>query len=202
MEKDVEEFKAEADVPLVAVTAEKFGELEIKPREFLLNPCITAQSLGMIHAPRGCGKTSVTLGLVVAMASGTEWLKWDAPKPVGVLYVDGELPAIVLRDKLKMMVRGMNGQLLSGALKIITPDLQNRPMPDLSLPSGQALIEQHLDGVSVLILDNLSCLVQAAENEDQDWAPVQQWLLALRRRGIAVLFIHHSGKSGKQRGIS
>jgi putative DNA primase/helicase len=31
---------------------------------------------------------------------------------------------------------------------------------------------------------------------------MQEWLLALRRRGISVLFIHHAGKGGAQRGTS
>ena len=31
---------------------------------------------------------------------------------------------------------------------------------------------------------------------------MQEWILRLRRRGIAVLLVHHSGKSGEQRGTS
>ena len=30
----------------------------------------------------------------------------------------------------------------------------------------------------------------------------QRWLLSLRRRGVSVLFIHHAGKGGQQRGTS
>jgi hypothetical protein len=26
------------------------------------------------------------------------------------------------------------------------------------------------------------------------WSPIQQWLLQLRRRGLAVLIVHHAGK--------
>jgi putative DNA primase/helicase len=31
---------------------------------------------------------------------------------------------------------------------------------------------------------------------------MQSWLLGLRRRGISVLFVHHAGKGGQQRGTS
>jgi putative DNA primase/helicase len=31
---------------------------------------------------------------------------------------------------------------------------------------------------------------------------MQEWILRLRRRGIAVVLVHHSGKSGEQRGTS
>ena len=38
------------------------------------------------------------------------------------------------------------------------------------------------------------------ENDSDAWSPIQQWLLQLRRRGLAVLIVHHAGKTGGQRG--
>ena len=38
------------------------------------------------------------------------------------------------------------------------------------------------------------------ENEGDSWAPVQEWAVQLRKRGIAVVFVHHANKEGKQRG--
>ena len=88
-------------------------------------------------------------------------------------------------------------------LRVITPDLQDRGLPDLSTISGQDQIEGHLEGVNLLVLDNLSSLVRAVkENEGEGWLPVQDWALDLRRRGISVLFVHHAGKGGAQRGTS
>jgi putative DNA primase/helicase len=40
------------------------------------------------------------------------------------------------------------------------------------------------------------------ENEADSWLPVQEWALSLRRASKSVLFIHHAGKSGGQRGTS
>lgn len=40
------------------------------------------------------------------------------------------------------------------------------------------------------------------ENEAERWTVVQAWALAQRRQGLAVLFFHHSGKTGEQRGTS
>ena len=40
------------------------------------------------------------------------------------------------------------------------------------------------------------------ENEGEGWLPVQEWALGLRRKGISVLFVHHAGKGGSQRGTS
>jgi putative DNA primase/helicase len=88
-------------------------------------------------------------------------------------------------------------------LSIITPDMQEMGIPDLSTPEGQAAIEEHLEGVQLLILDNLSSLCRKGkENEAESWLPVQEWLLNLRKRGISVLMVHHAGKTGAQRGTS
>ena len=52
-------------------------------------------------------------------------------------------------------------------------------------------------------MDNLSSLTRTGkENEGESWLPVQEWALRLRSRGKTVLFIHHSGKGGQQRGTS
>ena len=40
------------------------------------------------------------------------------------------------------------------------------------------------------------------ENEAEGWLPVQDWALGHRRAGRSVLFIHHAGKGGLQRGTS
>ena len=53
------------------------------------------------------------------------------------------------------------------------------------------------------MLDNLSSLTAVInDNDAESWGPIQEWLLRLRRRGISVLIIHHSGKGGQQRGTS
>jgi putative DNA primase/helicase len=74
---------------------------------------------------------------------------------------------------------------------------------DLSTPEGQGVIEEHLDGVKLLILDNYSSLCRSGrENEAESWIPLQEWFLKLRRQGVSVLLIHHSNKNGGQRGTS
>jgi putative DNA primase/helicase len=57
--------------------------------------------------------------------------------------------------------------------------------------------------VKVLILDNLSTLASGMkENEADSWELVNNWLLDLRRRKIAVVIVHHAGRSGEMRGTS
>src|SRR5262249_29416367 len=56
----------------------------------------------------------------------------------------------------------------------------------------------------LIVVDNISTLVRSGggENDAEAWIPVQTWALRMRREGRAVLFVHHTGKGGKQRGRS
>ena len=68
---------------------------------------------------------------------------------------------------------------------------------------GEQALEPHLDGMDLVILDNLSTLMTTgSEGASDSWLPMQNWLLRLRRKGIAVLLIHHAGVNGKQLGTS
>ena len=74
---------------------------------------------------------------------------------------------------------------------------------NLSSNEGQQALERHLQGIDLLILDNLSTLLASgSEGASDAWLPMQNWLLRLRRKGIAVLLIHHAGVNGRQRGTS
>jgi AAA domain len=74
---------------------------------------------------------------------------------------------------------------------------------NLATAEGQHGIERVLDGADLVILDNLSTLFpNGSESASDAWVPMQNWLLKLRRRGVAVLFVHHAGTNGRQRGTS
>ena len=68
---------------------------------------------------------------------------------------------------------------------------------------GQRCLEPLLRDVDLLILDNLSTLcTSGSESASDAWVPMQNWLLKLRRQGVAVLLVHHAGMNGRQRGTS
>jgi putative DNA primase/helicase len=130
-------------------------------------------------------------------------LKWRAPVPRRVLYVDGEMPAGALQERLARIVRGCPEQPPEeDYLRFACADLGDG-LPNIARPEGQEAIEAALGDAEVLVLDNLSTLAHGLrENEADDWGELQRWLLGLRRRGKHVLLIHHAGKGGNQRGTS
>ena len=156
----------------------------------------------MIHGSRGVGKTHVGVGIAIAVTSGGKFLRWEAKKPRGVLYIDGEMPAVVLQERLSNIINSTDKEP-TAPLMIINPDLQNICMPNLATTKGQEAIEPYLDGIDLVIVDNISTLCRGGKESDgDDWQPIQEWALRLRIKSISVLFIHHSGKSGSQRGTS
>jgi putative DNA primase/helicase len=197
--------EAERQPRLKSISMDQFLAMKIPLREMVLAPIIPTQGLVMVFAERGIGKTHVALSIAYAVASGGAVFKWSAPVPRRVLYIDGEMPAATMQERLLAIdAASATKPPEPDFLRIITPDVQDRPIPDMSSAEGQAAIEEHLvQGCDLLILDNLSTLCRAGrENESESWIPVQEWLLSLRKRGISVLMIHHAGKGGKQRGTS
>lgn len=192
--------------PLRSLNVRELLELEIPPREMILSPILPSQGIVMLYAPRGIGKTHVALWMAYTIACGDTMFdkKWQCDKPRKVLFVDGEMPASTLQMRLSSIVASSDKEIEDvDNLKIITPDYQELGIPDLSTPSGQEWLQPHLKGIDLLILDNLSSLCRSGrENESESWNPLQGWLLKLRKAGISVLFIHHAGKGGNQRGTS
>jgi putative DNA primase/helicase len=183
----------------------EFLALAIKRREMLLDPLLPEKGLMMLYAIRGIGKTFVALCIALAVASGTKFLNWTAPKPRRVLLVDGEMPASVLQERLASIVASApNDDLDPANLKILAADLiEAGGIGNLASSEVQHELDQWLVGVDLLILDNLSSLTAVVRDNDADsWSPIQEWLLKLRRRGVAVLIVHHAGKGGQQRGTS
>jgi len=192
------------DLELRVLNLAELLTLEMPEREVILAPWLLAQSLTMIHAWRGVGKTFVALNIAYAVATGGSFLKWKADRPRKVLYLDGEMPATALRERLAAIVKSDDREFEPSYLRFLTPDVQDGHMPDLSQAADQAAVEAIMGDAELIVVDNISTLVRNVERENdaESWKDVGAWALRMRRQGKAVLFIHHSGKGGAQRGSS
>ena len=109
-----------------------------------------------------------------------------------------------MQERLAAIVRGFSNQPPSSDyFRILSADLLEFGLPDLGTREGQAAIDAEVGDAEVLFIDNLSTLVRRGkENEGEGWLPVQEWALRHRRAGRSVVFLHHAGKGGAQRGTS
>jgi hypothetical protein len=190
-------------LPLRAVDAHELALMQFRQREVMLTPWLHSQDLCMVFAARGIGKTHFGLSVAYAVATGGTFAKWSAPRPRKVLYLDGELPGAVMQRRLLTHCPDVEPE--PGYFRLFTPDLlpDGRALPDLATYGGQEQLEALIEDAELVIVDNLSCWARSGrENEAESWLPVADWILSLRRRGVAVLLIHHAGKGGQQRGTS
>lgn len=186
-----------------AVPASELQTLEIPPRERLLGNWFLAGDLGFLYGPRGLGKTWLGMHFARALAEVTRAGPWTAFKPRRVLYVDGEMGL----DLTKQRDMALASQPCDNLLYLHHQLLFERTGKVLNLTGP--LVQHGLAayalnrGVSVVFLDNLSCLFSGmAENDADAWELVLPWLLQLRRHGIAVVVIAHAGRNGLMRGTS
>ena len=189
---------------VTAIPLDKFLSTEFPPRETMLAPWLPRSGLAMVHAQRGIGKTQLLVGVAWACASGGGFLRWTANDARRVLFLDGEMPAADLQSRFKAVKDASQYDLADpDYLKIAASDLTEFGLPDLSDPKSQGFYEDVIADSDLIVVDNLSTICPGVrENEADSWVPVQKWALKQRREGRSVVFVHHGGKSGTQRGSS
>jgi hypothetical protein len=187
------------------LAAAEFLKLELPPRQEILAPWLPEKGLVMIYSPRGVGKTFLGTTSAYAIAAGADFLGFSTSgKPRKILYINGEMPAETMQERLATIVGGFAQQPpADDYFRILSSDLSHLGLPDLAMPEGQAWIDAQVGDAEVVFLDNISTLVRSGkENEAEGWLPVQNWALRHRRAGRAVVMLHHAGKGGAQRGTS
>jgi putative DNA primase/helicase len=184
------------------VTSSQLRELRLTPRMKLLGNWFCEGDLGFLFAFRGVGKTWFALAMAQALSTAGKLGEWLAHQSVKVLYVDGEMPPDLMRQRSA----GLSASNTN--LEFLNHDIlfeRTGKVLNIANQKVQQAITQRciMTGVKVLILDNLSTLASGMkENEADSWELVNPWLLDLRRRKIAVVIVHHAGRSGEMRGTS
>ena len=142
------------------LSARELLAADLPKPEMILDPIITQHGLTMLYGPRGLGKTFVALGLAWAAASGERFLKWHAARPRRVLYIDGEMAAAEIKERLRRLGPAPDN------LHFVIGDLNRDGLPDLADYDAQIALVRGWDPVpELLVLDNLSSLVGFRRND-------------------------------------
>jgi len=116
------------------------------------------------------------------------------------------MPAYIIQKRIEELSKSLPEEQAN--IKFISTDLiQSKGLenPKLTDEKWRDAITEFAEKQNhkLIVLDNISCLIPLSdENKKEDWIPINEWLLKLRFKGIAVILNHHSGKSGTQRGTS
>jgi AAA domain len=88
------------------VTSRELGDLALTPRKKLLGDWFCEGDLGFIFAFRGVGKTWLALAIAQGLSTAGKLGEWQASERVRVLYVDGEMPPDLMRDRAQGLEKG------------------------------------------------------------------------------------------------
>jgi hypothetical protein len=179
------------------LAVEHWLERDIKPMDWLLSQVMATTTRSLVYAPTGLGKTNIGLALSAHLAAGKDFLHWKTHRACRVLYLDGEMPDILLKGRLQDAMRRL-GTIPKGNLLALNrgdfPDMQ--PLntvkidPDTGAKSmpGIAFIEQLLDmfgPFDVIVFDNIQALLSGSMSETDQWQAILPWVFELSRRRTA-----------------
>lgn len=180
----------------------EYANHERQPLNYVMRPWARLGGLIMLVAPRGAGKTFLAQAIALAAAYGRTFGPWKPDFPMNVAYLDGEMGHDANCERLSMLTDLSDEP--SGAFRICTFEDFGGLVLNLASRSSEQIWNKITEPYDFLIIDNLATCVRSTgrESEVELWARVQANAIRQREAGKTVLFIHHAGKSGEQRGTS
>ena len=219
------EFK---EYPLV--NAKEFLNNKYPEPKFLMFPIFSERSSNQIYGGYESGKTMFGLSASMYMCSGVGFAGFESRKKAPTLYVEGELPAAMLRERFNSIMQGMQDRGVKFNWDwhfILTKDDLEKagfkygfdPIAvsrNLSNPDAKDYGRRGREHISTLIrkierktgvkpffnLDNVTALADIDENRAQDWTPRIQWLIHEKNKGFANCYYHHANKKTLKGGSS
>ena len=169
--------------------------------EWLVKPLLAKRRLVALYSAPKVGKSLLMLEIAAGLASGRKVLGNPARDTIKVLYVDFENDP---RGDIRRRLEDMNYSPIDlGNLCYLTfPTLGALDSEKGSQELAAAVDEYECQ---VVVIDTVSRAIEGDENENDTWLSFYRHTgLKLKRRGIAMIRLDHSGKdeSKGQRGGS
>jgi hypothetical protein len=198
--------EAERDAAALAkkLSASTWLDRELPPIDRLLGDFITTTTRAFLVGRTGLGKTMFGLACAIGMAFGIGFLHWRSERPARVLYIDGEMPAELLIQRVKDAARRIGREDLIGNLMVFsTEDAEDIaalfPMlgmfEPLNTDAGQEFIKRLVGMLKpdAIILDNVQSLLAGVQKEEETWIPVLPLVGWLTKQRVGQLWLDHTG---------
>lgn len=190
------------------------------PREYLARDVRTgrgampATGVAILAAAGGAGKSYATIGLALAVATGTPWLGVMRPeRPGRVLIVSAEDPAIEIRRRVYAIARAYGiASIPDDSVDII--DVHDVHMPLLESDRGTITPTVHAAALATLvrqrgpyslsIVDPVARISGASIDADNAAATalITQLEAISTAGGGLVVAVHHTGQTARRAGIT
>jgi hypothetical protein len=179
------------------------------PEAIRLAGPINSDSKVYVIAATGVGKTMFGMALAAHLAAGKDFCAWKVPEPKRVLYIDGEMGARLIKDRINAVIQQLGPTDLSWRDRfVMLSNAAGQPfedLPPLDTPEGREKIV-YLIGyykADLVIIDNIDALTagEIVTGGGIDWRGSWRNTKQLRDRlqsmGVAQVWIHHANESGE-----
>jgi RecA-family ATPase len=189
------------------MTADDLLSRIFPPREPILLPWLRTGETAIVWAPSGVGKTMLCLSIAAVVAGGGKLCDWAAPSARRVLYLDGEMHAQDVQDRLRVLIE-QGGVALSDrqamGLNLVFLNRQDQDVGtrffDLTDDDDQTALLTYLvrKKFELVILDNFTTLSEGLDDENDAVAfrRTQDFFMRLKQAGVAAILVHHANKGG------
>lgn len=165
---------------------------DIPPKDHLLGHWLHTTARCLLSGDTGIGKSMFGLELAFCVARGLAFLHWPAGRPCRVIYLDSEMGAEEVKERLRHLSERHGGS--ADNLTVLT--LEDFPdAAPLDTEEGQTWILSVVQavGAELIVFDNLMTLVTGSLKDDETWKLVLPLARRLSAQRVAQIWVHHTG---------
>lgn len=167
-------------------------ERDIPPKDYLLGHWLHTTARCLLSGDTGIGKSMFGLELAFCVARGLAFLHWPVGRPCRVIYLDSEMGAEEVKERLRHLSERHGGS--ADNLAVLT--LEDFPdAAPLDTEEGQTWILSVVEavGAELIVFDNLMTLVTGSLKDDETWKLVLPLAKKLSAQRVAQIWVHHTG---------
>ena len=177
------------------LTIKQWAGREAAEEDLILGGVFSTSTIIQFAAETGIGKTMLCIAIAFAMALGVPFLHWTPRRKARVLYIDGEMPVDLMKERILAACDWFSTEPdIEGLFFLGREDFDD--MPPLNTPEGHAWIDRiikELGGVDFIIFDNIMSLTVGDLKEPDSWQAMRPKVKELQRRRMGQLWVHHVG---------
>lgn len=188
---------------------------KLEPYPYLVRNFVVRDSVTLLHAEKGIGKSMFAYSIAVAVAADKQidlcpGMWWVTPKKGHkVLYLDFENSKSQIANRLSKICQAYWGKEGDSAKRNLAIKYGNElPAENYAMPEHHATVlrwledaEHELSGhIDLIVLDPYSRFVNSQENT-RTVADFTALCRKITERGTAILIVHHSNAEGDVRGF-
>jgi len=166
-------------------------DLDIPPRDILIDPILAKEEFSILSGPMKLGKSLIVQQMAMCIATGRDFL--DMPVTQGkVLMIQQEISLVGLKDRSIKMSSEFSKDDYRGKFFHLTD--KGLKIKDENIPEWLSAAIEYIDP-SLLIVDPLYTIHDKDENVGPQMMPIMMCFQnVIKKYGIAVLLVHHHGK--------